>query len=627
MILINNRNYLRLQNRPLLNKMNEIEEQLDEQKVTVETSRKEVFTLKINVEGKMQYVHSKYDPIAEAKRLIDQLQDIESYDHVLFIGAGLGYHIKQFSEVYPDIKISIYEPNLEVLYHFFSIQDMRKLYGNIGNIFTSMPEDAVKHEVEKIIQTYGKNILFFTLPVYEKLYQKEVHSLLETFKNNLKDRRSSIATNASFQKRWTINSIKNFPTILRTPNILYDVDKKAFEGKPAIIVAAGPSLSEEFENLRYIKDNGLAYIFSVGSAINALIEHGIFPDAACTYDPTHLNQVVIQKVKDRNITEIPLIFGSSVGYETIENYPGPMFHMITSQDTITGHFISNANQVKVVLDAPSIAVVTFQLLNQLGSKQIILVGQNLAYQNDQLYAEGIKYDFVSNELDESELGNLLSIKDVNGNEIKTNEDFNRMRAQLELYIQASNDIEVINTTKGGAKIDGTTFIPLDKVILYKLKSNVVNFDWLQAENSYDLKYVKNQLVKMKYSMEQCKRLVGSTLYELKVIEGNIQMQRTNQLEYTFVKFDKEFGKMKNNQFYKAMIEPMMRVQTELLSEKSKKIKYENNLLIKGQSVLNAFGPFLFECETHYEFATQQFEEMKDRVDEWISTLKIGEKDE
>src|SRR5690606_14512304 len=305
----------------------------------------------------------------------------------------------------------------------------------------------------------------------------------------------------------------------------------------------------------------------------------------------------------------------------------PMFHMITSQDTVTRHFISNANQVKVVLDAPSIAVVTFQLLKQLGSKQIILVGQNLAYQNDQLYADGIKYDFVSNELDESELGDLLSIKDVYGNEIKTNEDFNKMRAQLELYIEASNDIEVINTTKGGAEIKGTSFTPLDKVILFKLKSKVVESDWLQAKNSYDLKYVKYQLVKMKYCMDQYKNLVDGILNELKVIESNIQKKRTYQLEYRFVKFDKEFAKMKNNHFYKAMVEPMMRVQTELLSEKSKKIKYENNLSIKGQAVLEAFGPFLNECVTHYEFATQLFEEMKEHVEEWISTVKVGDKGE
>lgn len=80
---------------------------------------------------------------------------------------------------------------------------------------------------------------------------------------------------------------------------MHDIDQKAFEGKPAIIVAAGPSLSEEFEHLKFIKENGLAYIFSVGSAINALIEHGIYPDAACTYDPKERNQNVIRIIKDR----------------------------------------------------------------------------------------------------------------------------------------------------------------------------------------------------------------------------------------------------------------------------------------------------------------------------------------
>src|SRR5690606_9070724 len=141
--------------------------------------------------------------------------------------------------------------------------------------------------------------------------------ILETIKSLLQNRKSSIATDVSFQKRWTINSIKNFPIVLKTPNVLQDFDKNVFKDKPAIIVAAGPSLNEEFANLKYIKDNGLAYIFSVGSDINALIEHGIYPDAACTYDPKERNQHVIKIIKDRNIKEIPLILGSSVGYETL----------------------------------------------------------------------------------------------------------------------------------------------------------------------------------------------------------------------------------------------------------------------------------------------------------------------
>src|SRR5699024_6251883 len=92
-----------------------------------------------------------------------------------------------------------------------------------------------------------------TLPIYEKLYSREIVHIQERSIDALKDKRNALAVNISFQKRWTINAIKNFPTVLKTQNILHDIDKNTFKGKPAIIVAAGPSLNEEFENLRYIK--------------------------------------------------------------------------------------------------------------------------------------------------------------------------------------------------------------------------------------------------------------------------------------------------------------------------------------------------------------------------------------
>ena len=181
--------------------------------------------------------------------------------------------------------------------------------------------------------------------------------------NTLKDKKSGIYTSYAFQKRWIINSMKNFGDVLSTPNII--IKKKGqFKDKPAILVAADPSLNEEIENLKYIKENGLAYIFSVGSDINTLIYHDICPDAACTYDPTENNQKVFAKVKESGIKDIPMIFGFSVGYETLIDYPGEKYHMITSQDTVSNYFLKTeeSDRLEIVLDAYSIAVVTLQLL-------------------------------------------------------------------------------------------------------------------------------------------------------------------------------------------------------------------------------------------------------------------------
>lgn len=627
MMLIDNRNYLRLHHRTLMEKLVQWEVEREQNKdVQVEPSRKDVPTLKMNVDGKVYYIHSKYDPQTEAERLISGLEDLDMYNHILLIGVGFGYHLQELLKKYPNMKFSIYEPNIEVLYQFLSYYNISEhLDRNLQCIFTGTEENDIRQALQ-LTQQINLITFIYTLPVYKNIYSEQERTLMRAMKDILKDKQSSLITNVSFQKRWTINSIKNFPTVLKTPNILYNVDREIFEGKPAIIVAAGPSLQEEYENLKHIKENELAYIFSVGSAINALIEHGIYPDAACTYDPTEKNQFVIQKIKDRNISEIPLIFGSSVGFETIADYPGKLLHMITSQDTISPRLLDTSQNIDIVFDAPSIAVVTFQLLSQLGCNPIILAGQNLGYQNNERYAAGIQYDFINNTLTKEEQRNLLTVKDVYGNDIGTNDGFNRMRQQLEMYICSSANIEVLNTTKGGAHIEGATFLTLEEVISNKLtEKNVVEKEWYNSKNSYDIDIVVQKTNVLNNELKRCEQQINDALHQLKVIETTLQKRQLNQLEVKFNAFDKAFNKVKNNLFYEAFIAPMIRVQNEKLSDDSKVIRYETNLDKKGKKIVVSFGKFLLECQANYHFVLPYYEELDEKITNYNTAKKSGKK--
>lgn len=615
MILTDNRNYLRIHNRTLLEKLAEREVAEGEKSVVVERSKKGVPTLKINVDDKVQYVHSKYDPETEAERLIKQLQDMTQYEHVLFIGAGLGYQIKALLKEYPDMKFSIYEPDLDVLCEFLTHQDLTKLpIKQVIKVFSTTDEQQLRSEVSTLNQSIKGQTYIFTLPVYGNLYAAQVRIVIESFVEVLKDKRSGLATNFSFQKRWTINSIKNFPKVLETPNILHDLDKEAFTGKPAIIVAAGPSLNEEFENLKYIKENGLAYIFSVGSAINALIEHGIYPDAACTYDPTQGQQLVIQKIKDNQISNIPLVFGSSVGFETLENYPGHMLHMITSQDTISPRLLNAFENINTVLDAPSIAVVTFQLLKKLGCSQIVLVGQNLAFLNNIRYAKGINYNFVKNEVSEQEQKGLFTVKDVYENDVQTNDGFNRMRQQLEMYIKLFPDLEVINTTKGGAQIEGTVFVPLSEVITEKwTDTSSVKPNWFVAENSYDVTYAIKQINNMQLAKRDLQQAINSATKVVRQINSAANMNHTKELEKKFTRLDKEVKKLRRNPFFKSFIEPMVRVHNQRLAEESQSIRFDTDLIKKGRAIAHMFAGFLMDCQEHIRSLAPYVEELEERI--------------
>ncbi|OLN24033.1 hypothetical protein BTO30_01035 [Domibacillus antri] len=615
MMLIDNRNYLRVHQRPLLEQLAKWESE-EKEMVEIEPSRKGVPTAKMIIDGKPQYIHSKYDPEAEAEKLIGQLENIGSYNHILFIGAGLGYHIQALLSQHPEMSYSIYEPNMEMLYHFLSHQNIGHFpKATLRTIITTANESELKQEVEQLHQTLDTKTFVFTLPACAKQYEKEQKIMMESVKELLKGKRSNLATSFSFQKRWTINSIKNFPEVLQTPNILHDIDKEAFKGKPAIIAAAGPSLSEEFENLRYIKENGLAYIFSVGSAINALIAHDIYPDAICTYDPQSHNVKVIEVIQKLNIKEIPLVFGSSVGYETLEGYPGSKLHMITNQDTVSPYYLKGTGEINIVLDAPTIAVITFQLLKMLGCGPIILAGQNLSYKSNERYAKGIQYENLSNQLTANEINNLVSIPGVDGQHVQANEGFINMRRQLEMYISLFSDLEVINTTSGGAHIEGTSFMPMSELIEKRLQEpHIVQPNWYIGENSYNLKGVDHQKKQMRLHKKRLNEAIDDAVKELRKIDTAVKTNRTAHLEKNFTRFDKEFNTVSNNPFFKVFIEPMVRVHIERLKEESQAIRFEKNLHKKGEKIAHLFAGFLMDCKGHIQAVSPIVSELDKEIE-------------
>lgn len=615
MISTENRDYLRVKNRKLLDALSQIESNGFIGNIVVEEAKNGMQTVKMQIDSKMIYIHSKYDPEKEAKQFIDKITNEEA-KHVLFVGVGLGYHITAYMKEHPQTTFSIYEPNEEVLYSYLANKQLDALpLKKLNRIFTGNDAELLMNEVHDVLVLASGSLQIIALPVFEKIYAKQIKLIRNKLIESLKNKRLSLIVNLSFQKRWTVNSIKNFPTLLKTPNILNDFDTEIFADKPAIIVAAGPSLNDEIEQLRYIKENGLAYIFSVGSAINSLIEHGIHPDATCVYDPSEGQYLVTKKVVDENITDITLIYGSSVGFETLEKYPGKMLHMITSQDTVSPHLLDTTKDIEVVFDAPSIAVIAFQMLLKLKASPIVFVGQNLGYQDNKRYASGINYDFVDNDVTQVELKESETVEDVYGNPMQTNEGFNRMREQLEMYASKKGDIEVINTTRGGANIKGTTFQHLNELINNKLRSPVVNKNWFDQSNTYDLGFTQAKLVKLTNSEKQCAKYLSNALSELSIIYKAFEYKQTKNMEKRFSSFDKEFNKLKRNTFYIAFLEPMLKVQNEQLSENSLAIRFEADILKKAESVVQSFESFIKEVQKNMEYVKPLVAEMKTRIEE------------
>jgi hypothetical protein len=599
-MLIDNINYLRQYHRPIRDYLNTHEEDILKMPFQVIDTKMGQPTLQMEVENKAVFIHSKYDPIIEAERLVEKYRtELHNYQHIFFYGVGLGYVVDTFAKHFPEHSITIYEPSPAIFYHFLSNRSIFDLpLKKIKNIHLETSVQDRLNFLNHFANQLDENVLLVTLPSYERIFGEEQKEFLNHFKDNVSNKRSGLNTNLAYEKRWTINSFINFPEVLKTPNIFHDLDKEDFNGIPAVIVAAGPSLNEEIDHLRFIKENKLAYIFSVGSAINSLVEHDIYPDAAFTYDPSVKNQLVFEKTIQKGINTIPLIFGSSVGFETLQKYKGPKFHMITNQDTVSTYYLKHqkSNKLSIVFDAPSIAVITLQALAFLGCNPIILVGQNLGYKDNKTYAEGINFQHMSSSVSQRELDNAETTEATDGTEILTNSFFVKTRRQLEMYIKKFRNTTVINTTKGGAVIKGTEFRPLKDLIMTELKDKVVG-DWAKFNNNdYDLDYLDKQQRIMEEQIGELESLLKEMKKQLLSIQNLVDNGVEKEMESKFNQFDKIFNRFKKNKYYNAFLEPMVRVEFEILTKKIQSIKFDKDQIAKGRTVVNTFAKFIYECQ-------------------------------
>ncbi|WP_353093807.1 6-hydroxymethylpterin diphosphokinase MptE-like protein [Tissierella praeacuta] len=615
MILIDNINFLRDKYPTIWNKLKPLEDR-ENDLFHIDETKKGYKTLILNKEDKKIYFHSKYDPIKESEKIIEEYKEIDDTTKIIFYGTGLGYHIDLFTKMKPKNKFYIFEPIPELMKEFLSNINLTKSnYNNLVGI--SIGLENIDDDISKFVELNRDETIIIDLPSHKQNFQDEYKEFTKIFLDIVKGKRSSLATDYSFQRRWIINSMMNFKEVLLTPNIL--IEKKGeFLNKPAIIVAAGPSLNEEIENIRYIKENGLAYIFSVGSAINTLIHNGIYPDVATTYDPTELNQKVFKKVKENNIKEIPLIFGTSVGFETLENYPGKKYHMVTSQDKIANYYLeSNEDtEVDIVLDAPSIAVVTLQLLANLAFSPIILVGQNLGYLGTSQYSKGIEY---GKELTEEELKNALWVEDVYGKQIQTNDGFNRMRSQMELYINTMKKGRVINTTKGGAKIHGAEFRELKNIMSDILVEKVVQAEWLEGDKTnYNKQRLREKVESMDLALDDAYRWIREYNISLEKIFNLVRNRNFKQLDIMYNKLDISIMALESNSFFTTFILQMNRVQHKLLADAVKISKLEKDLYKRHMDLLNSYKGFIDRCRLDIELIKPIYEKMKDNILEYIN---------
>lgn len=287
---------------------------------------------------------------------------------------------------------------------------------------------------------------------FSKNHQKIAAEVDEAIKSGRKDAQINVNTNQYRAGDWASNIIKNMPAMAKT----FNFSEMSVEGvENAVVVAPGPSLEKNLKLLREIESK--VFIVAPLRCHHILKKYGVSPDlivqvdSLAETDAKHLRQNMPRDIKNL----------------LLEAFVNPVFFDVDTEKTIWTmnhkfnaiHKIFNSKPNPRI--APSVAMYCLQVCVTLGIRNICLIGQDLASNGTQIYAEGATENLKSVGINSS-TGDInefvIPVKGFWGDVVYTRADY---QVYLEQYEQLSRnlvdegmEIKLTNATEGGAFIHG-----------------------------------------------------------------------------------------------------------------------------------------------------------------------------
>ncbi|EOG9532852.1 motility associated factor glycosyltransferase family protein, partial [Campylobacter upsaliensis] len=459
------------------------------------------------------------DPLVELKQSLEFYNEQFAFYPVLyFYGFGNGLLYKALLQNLHHKHLVVFESNLELLWLCFNLIDFSKELESERLMIYHQTNNRVLRELctKEPFLAYAKTcILHFGAKYYEKFqqdYERLALNLQETFSqamfskgNNLEDALQGVG-----------HFIHNLPAILNSPSIKELLNKRQNIAKTAIIVSTGPSLIKQLPLLKEYREKAL--IFCADSAYPILAKHNIKPDFVCMVERSDFTAEFFKHDFgdfDEGICFIlvSLVHPNALNYLKDKNY------ILINKTLNFAHFM-DFKEYDFEHPLSNVACMAYSLACELGAKNIILIGQDLAY-DENGFSHPKDYQHGQDYESESKKFSVLAY----GGEgfVETNLYWNMFKHSFEADILEAKkwlDIDIFNATEGGVKIEGTIEKSFKQCCEELLKEELKR----PFENLKSLSQVKQDelLLKCYAKIYQSLSLSKAFLQELEENEGEIQ---------------------------------------------------------------------------------------------------------
>jgi hypothetical protein len=412
--------------------------------------------------GRALYLHSRFQPIDEAKKLIES---IDTDENVAFFvhGFGLGYHLLQLIERASDESlIYVFEPDPLVIKTAFEQIDLTKLIESRRMfLFTSLDKGEIftKFTANTAMMSIGSTTIRHAASVQRnRAFFDQIDRWIEEFASFTRTSMNTLVLNG---RKTAENVAKNLGWYVASPDIAMLKDRHA--GKPAIVVSAGPSLRKNKHLLKQAREH--AVIIAVQTTLQPLLEMGVEPDYVTSLDYHEICTRFFEKLPPTLKTE--LVAEPKATSLIFDLNPGPLWLLgNTFADDLLREMKLNRTRLQ---SGATVAHLAFYLAQHIGCGPILFVGQDLGFSDGLCYTPGTSYEdvwrpdlnrFCTVETKQWEQiirdkPILRRIPDVEGRPMYTEERLYAYLQQFERdFLQSKST--VIDCTEGGAFKRGST---------------------------------------------------------------------------------------------------------------------------------------------------------------------------
>ncbi|GAA3399838.1 motility associated factor glycosyltransferase family protein [Paenibacillus hodogayensis] len=241
--------------------------------------------------------------------------------------------------------------------------------------------------------------------------------------------------------------------------------RNLYAGKPAFIIANGPSLDKNADCLRDAV--GKSLILAAESALRPCLERNIVPDAICV---TERNPIVYHvHFAGQALPEHLVMAGLTVVDPRIPaEFAGPWLPIFRKHEH-SAHWVRDAiaDDDAALLGGTSSAHLAFELALWAGADPIVFVGQDLAFGPDKMTHSRLSAysgERLAGHVRTLQEQEAFAVPGVDGKPVLTTKSWNDFRLWFEHQIGLFPDRTFVDATEGGAAIRGTAIMKLRDVI-------------------------------------------------------------------------------------------------------------------------------------------------------------------